>query len=375
MFERLKAMLIKEFIQTFRDPRMRLVLFVMPMIQTVIFGYAVNMDVRKIPTAIVDRDHSPHSRDLLATLFASGHFRRVAMLEHEQQAARLLDSGAVRVALVINHGLAETLGRGGTATLQVLLDGSDSNTAGVILGYLGRFAESRNLQLLTEQAARQGGGPLSGPVRLESRAWFNADLASPPFYVPAVIANILFIITMLLSAMAVVREKEIGTIEQVIVTPIRKFEFILGKTLPFVLIGYANVFLISLVGWLVFSVPVRGSIILLVVATGLFLMSSLGGGLLLSTISQTQQQAMMSAFFVIFLAMLLSGFAFPVDNMPPAVQWLTMINPVRWFMEIIRGLYLKGVGLGILWKQFGMLLLIGTAVLGTAVVRFRKTVG
>jgi ABC-2 type transport system permease protein len=175
--------------------------------------------------------------------------------------------------------------------------------------------------------------------------------------------------------MAVVREKEIGTIEQVIVTPIRKFEFILGKTLPFVLIGYANVFLISLVGWLVFRVPVRGSIALLVVATGLFLMSTLGSGLFLSTISQTQQQAMMSAFFVIFLAMLLSGFAFPVDNMPPAVQWLTMINPVRWFMEIIRGLYLKGVGLGILWKQFGMLLLIGTAVLGTAVVRFRKTVG
>jgi len=375
MFERLKAMLVKEFIQTFRDPRMRIVLFVMPMIQTVIFGYAVNMDVRNIPTAVIDRDHSPASRDLLATLFASGHFRPVATLEHEQQAARMLDSGEARVALVINPGLAQQLGRDETATLQVLVDGSDSNTAGVILGYLARFAESRNLQLLTEQAARQGVLPLPAAVRLESRAWFNADLASPPFYVPAVIANILFIITMLLSAMAVVREKEIGTIEQVIVTPIRKFEFILGKTLPFVLIGYGNVFLISLVGWLVFRVPVRGSIALLIVATGLFLMSSLGSGLFLSTISQTQQQAMMSAFFVIFLSMLLSGFAFPVDNMPPAVQWLTMINPVRWFMEIIRGLYLKGVGLVILWRQFGMLLLIGTVVLGVAVLRFRKTVG
>lgn len=374
MFERLKAMLVKEFIQTFRDPRMRIVLFVMPMIQTVIFGYAVNMDVRNIPTVVIDRDHSPRSRELLATLFASGHFRPIAMLEHEQQAARLLDSGQARVALVINHGLAEALGRGETATLQLLVDGSDSNTAGVILGYLARFAESRNLQLLTEQAARQG-APVPAALRLESRAWFNADLASPPFYVPAVIANILFIITMLLSAMAVVREKEIGTIEQVIVTPIRKFEFILGKTLPFVLIGYANVFLISLVGWLVFRVPVRGSITLLIVATGLFLMSSLGSGLLLSTISQTQQQAMMSAFFVIFLSMLLSGFAFPVDNMPKAVQWLTMINPVRWFMEIIRGLYLKGVGLGILWRQFGMLLVIGSVVLGVAVLRFRKTVG
>lgn len=163
--------------------------------------------------------------------------------------------------------------------------------------------------------------------------------------------------------------------EQVIVTPIRKYEFILGKTLPFVLIGYANVFLISLVGWLVFRVPVRGSITLLIVATGLFLMSCLGSGLFISTISQTQQQAKMSAFFVIFIAMLLSGFAFPVENMPLPVQWLTVINPVRWFMEIIRGLYLKGVGLTILWKQLGMLLLIGTTVLGVAVLRFRKTVG
>ena len=375
MFERLKAMLIKEFIQTFRDPRMRLVLFILPAIQTIIFGYAVNMDVRKIPTAVIDRDNSPQSRELLQTLFASGHFRDSIRLENEQQAARLLDSGSVRVALVISHGLAGQLGAGKTATVQALVDGSDSNTAGVILGYLSRFAEAQNIRLLTEQAGRSGVSLLPGAVRMEARAWFNPDLASPPFYVPAVIANILYIITMLLSAMAVVREKEIGTIEQVIVTPIRKYEFILGKTLPFVLIGYANVFLISLVGWLVFRVPVRGSITLLIVATGLFLMSSLGTGLFLSTISQTQQHAKLSALFSIFIAMLLSGFAFPVENMPLPVQWLTQINPVRWFMEIIRGLYLKGVGLAILWKQFGMLLVIGSVVLGVAVARFRKTVG
>jgi len=375
MFERLKAMLIKEFIQTFRDPRMRVVLFIMPMFQTIIFGYAVNMDVRNIPTVVVDRDNSVQSRELLTVLFSSGHFRLVAKMDDERKVAGMLDSGAVRVCLVINHGLAEKLERGETATIQALLDGSDSNTAGVILGYLSRFAEARNIMLLTEQAARSGGKALSGAVRLETRAWFNPDLASPPFYVPAVIANILYIITMLLSAMAVVREKEIGTIEQVIVTPIRKYEFILGKTLPFVLIGYANVFLISLVGWFVFHVPVRGSIWLLILATGLFLMSSLGTGLFISTFSQTQQQATMSAFFVIFLSMLLSGFAFPIDNMPLAVQWLTMINPVRWFMEIIRGLYLKGVGLSILWVQLLALLAIGSVVLGVAVARFRKTVG
>lgn len=375
MFERLKAMLIKEFIQTFRDPRMRLVLFVLPMFQTVIFGYAVNMDVRHIPTAVIDRDHSPQSRDLVTALCASGHFRLAARPDNLREATRLLNAESVRVILVIEHGQAERLGGGQTATIQALIDGADSNTAGVILGYLSRFSEARNLHLLTEQAHRNGLPLRTDAARLENRAWFNPDLASPPFYVPAVIANILYIITMLLSAMAVVREKEIGTIEQVIVTPIRKFEFILGKTLPFVLIGYANVFLISLVGWLVFRVPIRGSLLLLVLATGLFLMSSLGSGLFISTISQTQQQAKMSAFFVIFIAMLLSGFAFPVANMPEPVQWLTTINPVRWYMEIIRGLYLKGVGLSILWKQFGMLLLIGSAVLGTAVLRFRKTVG
>lgn len=375
MFERLKAMLIKEFIQTFRDPRMRVVLFILPMVQTIIFGYAVNMDVRNIPTAVIDRDNSSQSRELLAVLFSSGHFKQAVTLHDERMATVLLDKGDVRLVLVVNHGLAEQIGRGETASVQALLDGSDSNTAGVILGYLSRFSEAYNSKLIVKQSVSLGGAPLPVPARLETRAWFNPDLASPPFYVPAVIANILYIITMLLSAMAVVREKEIGTIEQVIVTPIRKYEFILGKTLPFVLIGYGNVFLISLVGWLVFRVPVRGSIWLLILATGLFLMSSLGSGLFISTISQTQQQAKMTAFFVIFIAMLLSGFAFPVENMPLPVQWLTLINPVRWFMEIIRGLYLKGVGVAILWPQLLALLLIGLMVLGVAVARFRKTVG
>jgi ABC-2 type transport system permease protein len=190
-----------------------------------------------------------------------------------------------------------------------------------------------------------------------------------------VITNILFIITMLLSSMAVVREKEIGTIEQVIVTPIRKGEFILGKTLPFVLIGYIEVFLISLVGSLVFDVPMRGSLGLLFLATTLFLMSSLGIGLLISTVSHTQQQAMMSAFFIIFPAMLLSGFAFPIENMPEPVQWLTLLNPMRYFLVIVRGIFLKGVGIKALWPQLAALAAIGLTVLMVAVGRFRKTVG
>lgn len=374
MFERLRAMLIKEFIQTFRDPRMRIVLFVLPVIQTVIFGYAVNMDVRSVPVAVMDRDNSQESRELLAMLFSSGHFRQKASPPNQLAAQKLLDNGAARLVLVINPGFSSELLRGGQVPVQALLDGSDSNTAGIVLGYLSRFAEHWNGEQMRKQALAHG-AVLPGQVLIESRAWFNPDLASPPFYVPAVVANIVYIITMLLSAMAIVREKEIGTIEQVIVTPIRKTEFILGKTLPFVLIGYANVALISLVGALVFNVPVRGSLWLLVFATGLFLMSSLGTGLLISTISQTQQQAKMSAFFIIFPAMLLSGFAFPIENMPIVVQWLTLFNPMRYYLEIIRGLYLKGVGLELLWQQLLALAALGFAVLTIAVARFRKTVG
>jgi len=376
MFERLKAMLIKEFIQVFRDPRMRIVLFVLPALQTVIFGYAVNMDVKQIPTAIMDRDNSTESRELAAIMTSSGYFRITERIGSDREARRLLDRGDVRVVVDIEHGFAEKLRQGGSAPVQALLDGSDSNTAGIIMGYLARLATAYNSRLQSEYAARHLGGSLrAGQVQLITRAWFNDNLESPPFYVPAVITNILFVITMLLSSLAIVREKEIGTIEQVIVTPIRKREFILGKTLPFVLIGYIDVALISTVGALVFNVPVRGSLWLLFVATTLFLMSSLGIGLLISTISQTQQQAMMSAFFIIFPAMLLSGFAFPIENMPEPVQWLTLVNPLRYYMVVIRGIFLKGVGWAALWQQLLGLVLIGTALLALAIARFRKTIG
>jgi ABC-2 type transport system permease protein len=376
MYERLRAMLIKEFIQVFRDPRMRIVLFVLPMMQTVIFGYAVNLDVKNIPTAIMDRDNSSESRELAQILFSSGHFRLERTIANDKEALALLDRGRVRLVLKVEHGFGQQLARGEIVQVQALLDGSDSNTAGVVMGYLGRLSNDYNARLQADYASRHTGmTPRVGRVELASRAWFNDNLESPPFYVPAVITNILFIITMLLSSMAIVREKEIGTIEQVIVTPIRKGEFILGKTLPFVLIGYIDVALISLVGALVFNVPVRGSLWLLFLATTLFLMSSLGIGLLISTVSRTQQQAMMTAFFVIFPAMLLSGFAFPIENMPEAVQWLTLLNPIRFYMVIIRGLFLKGVGFGVLWPHLAALALIGATVLLVAVARFRKTVG
>lgn len=374
MFERLKSMLIKEFIQVLRDPKMRFIIFVIPVFQTVVFGYAVNTDVRDIKTAVYDLDNSPESRDLTARFAGSGYFQIAEHVYRDKRVEELIDQGTVKAILRMNRGFGAELGAGRVAPLQIILDGTDSNTAGIVLNYAGKIAADFNEKIRLNQAERAFGSSYRiGGVEMESRTWFNENLESRNFYVPAVIANIVFIITMLLSSMAVVREKEIGTMEQVIVTPIRRSEFILGKTVPFILIGFIDVALITLVAAFWFDVPIRGSIPLLFGATALFLMSSLGFGLLISTVSRTQQQAMMSAFFFIFPAMLLSGFAFPIENMPDPVQWLTFLNPLRYYLVIIRGIFLKGVGLGILWEQFFALFLLGTVILGFAVSRFRKT--
>jgi ABC-2 type transport system permease protein len=353
-------MLLKEFIQVFRDPRMRIVLFVLPVFQTIVFGYAVNTDIRHVATAVCDRDDSPWSRDLIQAFAGSQYFTVVERVTDERRLTRLVDRGEVKAVLRIENGFGERRGRGTDAPVQLILDGTDSNTAGLVMSYAARIVARLN-------------NSDTGTVLLESRAWFNPNMESRNFYIPAVIVNIVFVITMLLSSMAVVREKEIGTIEQIIVTPIRKTEFILGKTLPFVVIGYIDVTAVSLAGALWFDVPIRGSIPLLLLGTSLFLISSLGFGLLISTVSRTQQQAMMSAFFFVFPAMLLSGFAFPIENMPEPVQWLTLLNPVRHYLVIVRGIFLKGVGFRILLPEMAALLLLGSVILALAVHRFRKT--
>ena len=374
MYERLRAMLIKEFIQVLRDPRMRFVVFVIPAVQTIIFGYAVNTDVRQVATAIYDLDNSSYSREFADRFIRSGYFELQERVTQEKRAQELIDRGEVKAVLRMNHGFGAQLAAGRGAAAQLILDGTDSNTAGIVLNYAAKIAATYSAQLQQEAASRAAGRPLLfRGVELSSRAWYNENLESRNFYVPAVITNIVFIITMLLSSMAVVREKEIGTIEQVIVTPIGKGEFILGKTIPFVLIGFIDVALVSLVAVFWFEVPLRGSILLLFGSTALFLMSSLGIGLLISTISRTQQQAMMTAFFVIFPAMLLSGFAFPIESMPQAVQWFTYLNPMRYFLVIIRSIFQKGVGVEILWPQLLGLLILGGTILSCAVLRFKKT--
>jgi ABC-2 type transport system permease protein len=375
MFERLKAMLIKEFIQVLRDPRTRFVIFVFPVFQVVVFGYAVNTDVRNSRTAVLDRDSSRESREIVERFQRSGYFDITERVEDERRIRYLLDRGKVRAALVFDHGFAGRLKKEGMAPLALILDGSDANSAGIVLGYASSIISSYNTETVADRLARSGGVARPVGVTLRSRAWFNPNLESRVYFVPAVIAMLVAVVTMLLSSMAVVREKEIGTIEQVVVTPITKGEFILGKTIPFILMGYANVAIVAFVAVRWFAIPIQGSLGLLAFSTGLFLMSSLGAGLLISTVSNTQQQAMMTAFFVIFPCMLLSGFSFPIDNMPVAVQYITLINPLRYYMIILRSIFLKGVGIEVLWRELAALAAIGLVVLMVAVGRFRKTVG
>lgn len=374
MFEPLRAMLRKEFIQALRDPRMRAVLLVVPVVQVLIFGYAVTTDVRDVRLAVLDRDGTPESRELVSRFTGSGYFREVARPAGDDALRTLLDRGRVRAALVVEPGFGQDLRTGRTAQAQLLLDGTDSNTAALVLGYAARIADGWSRELLAAGSARATGlAPPAPPVVVESRAWFNENLESRNYFVPGVIALLLMVTTLLLSSMAIVREKEAGTIEQVMVTPIRRWEFIVGKTVPFVLIGYLNVFLVAAVAVLWFRIPIRGNLLLLAGATGLYLMSMLGVGLFISTVSRTQQQAMMTTFFFTMPFILLSGFIYPIANMPAAVRAVTLLNPVRYFLVVIRGIFLKGVGMEVLWPQLAALALLGTAALGLAVLRFRKT--
>jgi ABC-2 type transport system permease protein len=374
MFDRIRHMLIKEFIQLFRDPRMKAIVFMVPAIQVIIFGYAATTDVRHIRTAVYDLDNSVASRELAARFVRSGYFDVVEHVADERRARELLDRSEVQAVLRLNSGFGGDLDAGRTAQLQVLVDGTDSNTAAIVLNYSTKIALQFSQNVLATRLDRlQGAVRRPGEMKLETRAWFNANLESRNFYVPGVIANIILIITLLLTSMAVVREKEIGTMEQILVTPIKPFEFILGKTLPFALVGFADVALVTTVGVLWFGVPIRGSIPLLFFATALYLMSTLGVGLLISTISRTQQQAMMTTFFYIFPAILLSGFMFPIANMPEAIQWLTYVNPLRYFLVILRGIFLKGLGPATLWPQMAALAALGVATLWLASRRFHKT--
>ncbi len=374
MFERLKHMLIKEFIQIFRDPRMKAIIFVTPVFQMLIFGYAVNTDVDHVATAVLDMDNSVISREVTARFEHSGYFDIDYRVENESQMGNLLDRGQVQAILHFHKGFEANLRAGKRSGLQVIVDGTDSNTASIVLDYSNRITGQYSQELLRMRFSRLVGTRIEpGIVVLENRAWFNENLESRIFYVPGVISLLVLVVTVMLTSMAVVREKEIGTMEQIMVTPIKPWEFILGKTLPFAVLGIIDVIMISLVAVFWFEVPIRGNPLLLFVSAGLYLLNTLSVGLLISTVSKTQQQAMMSTFFYIFPANLLSGFFFPIANMPEVVQWITFLNPMRYFIVITRGIFLKGVGIDILWPQMAALLILGLLTLWMTTKRFKKT--
>jgi len=305
-------MLIKEFIQVLRDARMKAVIFLMPIVQLIIFGYAVTTDIRNVPTAIYDLDNSVASRELIARFEQSGYFTVTSSIDDPADAHALLDHGEVSAVIQINHGFAGNLRAGKTTCVQILIDGTDSNTAGIILNYSNKIVRALSRKIhVTRYTQLKGPGLRPPEVLLHNRAWYNENLESRNFYVPGVISILVTLITLMLTSMAIVREKEIGTMEQIMVTPITSTEFILGKTVPFSIIGFVDVILITVVGVFWFNVPIRGNLLLLFVATGLYLMSTLGVGLIISTVSNTQQQAMMSTFFFFFLLSCYRDSCFP----------------------------------------------------------------
>lgn len=374
MLERLRVMLIKEFIQVLRDPKMKRIVFLMPIIQVMVFGYAVTTDVNHVPTAVYDLDNSVASRDLVARFVRSGYFEIVEHVVDTARAERLMDQGSVSTILRVDRGFEDALKGGRPAPVQMIVDGTDSNTAGIVLSYGVKIANEYSQQILVSEMSRLRGRMSALPqVNLESRAWFNENLESRNFFVPGVISLMVMLITLLLTSMAVVREKEIGTMEQIMVTPISPGEFILGKTLPFAAIAFFDVLVIAAVGVFWFGVPIRGSLLLLFFATALYLMTCLGVGLLISTVSATQQQAMLTTFLFFQPAVLLSGFMFPIANMPKVIQWLTLFDPLRYFLVILRGLFLKGIGIDILWPHMLVLAGMGISTLWLASKRFKKT--
>jgi ABC-2 type transport system permease protein len=374
MLGRLKQMLIKEFIQVFRDKRTRFILIGPPIIQMLVFGYAATFDIHHVPTVVLDFDQSQQSRDLVSRFTSSPYFDVQRQLTRSSQIRELIDSGQATVGIEIDAGFAQKLLKGETAPVQVIVDATNSNTALIASSYISQialgFAESYQkdrIGRIAPQLVEQ-----MPSVELEQRPWYNPGLSSRWFFVPGVIGSLTLVLVITLTAFAVVREREIGTLEQIMVTPIRPVEFILGKTLPFFLIGLFDVSLIAVVGTLWFQVPFRGHISVLFTGAVLFILCMLGVGLLISTVSSTQQQAMVTAFFFIMPAITFSGFGFPIATMPQWLQYFTYLSPLRYFLVVLRGVYLKGVGMDILWPQMAAMAGLGFSLLTLAILRFHK---
>ena len=374
MLTRISHILVKEFIQLWRDKWGRFRLIVPPIIQLLLFGYAATFEVYHVSTAVLDLDRTQESRELVARFTSSDRLNIIRRAETQDEADAAIDHSEAAVALVIHAGFANLLRKGQDAPLQVLVDGTNSNTALIALGYINTIAGGFAQDYAIDLAERTQGirGMQQVQVTIEQRPWYNPDFNGRWFFVPGVIATILLVMIVNLTAFAVVREREVGTLEQIMVSPIRPVEFILGKTVPFFVVGLGLAGLITIVGILWFQIPFVGNPLVFIFGTMLYLLSLLALGLLISTVCSTQQQAFATNFFVLNPLFILSGFSFPISSMPDVLQWFTYINPLRYYLVIIRGTFLKGIGVGILWPDLLAMGAIAAALLTLSILRFRK---
>jgi len=374
MYGRIKSLVVKEFLQLRRDTWARFRLTVPVLVQMIIFGYAATFEVFNVSTAVLDLDHSQESRELISRFSFSGRFNIVKIARTPKDIRAAIDRSEASVAIVIQAGFAENLRKGQSAPAQIIVDGTNSNTALIALGYVNEIVATYAQDMAQDLARRlHAGEPPPPEVTIEPRPWFNPDYNSRWFFVPGVIATLTLVMVVNLTSFAVVREREVGTLEQIMVTPIRPLEFILGKTIPFFCVGLAMTALVAGAGTLWFEIPFVGNPFVLLIGTSLYLLSVLGTGLLISTVCSTQQQAFATNFFVINPLFILSGFSFPISSMPQVMQWLSAINPMTYYLVVIRGTFLKGVGLNVLWPQMVALAGLGVTLLMMSVLRFRKS--
>ena len=364
---RLRAVARKEVLHLRRDTRSLILAFLLPVLLTVLFGYAISWDVDNIETAVLDQDRSKASRELLDAFRSSGYFRLSTFLEDPSEIRGLIDRGEARMVLVIPPDFTRDLGAGRTARVQAIVDGSDANTANIAMGYARGIVQSYSLQIAFD------GARLAQPIRAESRVWYNEDLSSRNMIVPGLVAVIMMIIAAMLTSLTIAREWERGTMEQLAATPVTRTEVVLGKMLPYVAIGLIDVFVVSAIGVVLFGVPFRGSPLLFIPLSTAFLVGSLGMGMFISAVTRSQVLATQIAMVATYLpAFLLSGFMFDVKVMPRLMQWLTYLIPARYFLVVTRGIFLKGVGADVLWSQGLLMIAFGIAGFVAAVSAFRK---
>jgi ABC-2 type transport system permease protein len=370
---RLVSLIRKEFIQILRDPRTLVLVLVMPVMQLFLLGYAATNDVRNVPLAVYNQDPGPEARALLDAYRSADYFSLAYTAGSEQELRDLIDGGEARAGLVIPPDYGDQIQGGGIAHVAFILDGSDPTVAATALSAAQVIGQQQATKILAERMARRGQtAAISPPIDVRTQVWYNPDLVSAYFMIPGVIGMILFTITTILTATAIVRERERGTIEQLIVTPIRSWELVVGKLLPYVILAFMNTFEVLFIGAIWFKVPIRGSLLMLGLLSGLFLVSSLGIGLLVSTVANTQQEAMLTVMMTLLPSIFLSGFFFPLEAMPKAMQWFSYLIPLRYYLVIIRTLLLKGVGANLLRSDILALAIFGTAIMTAAALRFRK---